>query len=111
MGLTLLSSSKGFKGRMMGLPQSRLQQHASTFTAVGLFCNHFRTWLALAAFASDEATVPPFRVPLDSLEDSDGYTRHNFNAIITDRDLHETYLPPFAMCVAVKPEEIMCSCE
>ena len=44
-----------------------------------------------------------------SLEDSDGFTRHNFNAAVTARDLAETYLPPFAACVAAKPEQVMCS--
>mmetsp|Transcript_4933 Transcript_4933/g.14906 ORF Transcript_4933/g.14906 Transcript_4933/m.14906 type:complete len:922 (+) Transcript_4933:43-2808(+) len=44
-----------------------------------------------------------------SLESSDGFSRHTFNAVISPRDLTETYLPPFAMCIAAKPEEIMCS--
>jgi beta-glucosidase-like glycosyl hydrolase len=44
-----------------------------------------------------------------SLEDSDGYTRHNFNAAVSPRDLAETYLPPFAACVAAQPEQVMCS--
>ena len=44
-----------------------------------------------------------------SLEDSDGYTRHNFDAAISPRDLAETYYPPFAACVAAKPEQVMCS--
>ena len=44
-----------------------------------------------------------------SLENSDGYNRHNFNAVISPRDLAETYNPPFAMCLTAKPEQIMCS--
>lgn len=30
-----------------------------------------------------------------SLENADGYNRHNFNAIISDYDLNDTYLPAF----------------
>eukprot|EP00041_Stephanoeca_diplocostata_P002713 m.29340 g.29340 ORF g.29340 m.29340 type:complete len:940 (+) comp13702_c0_seq1:79-2898(+) len=44
-----------------------------------------------------------------SLENSDGYTRHNFNANVSAQDMMETYGPPFAMCVAAQPEQIMCS--
>lgn len=44
-----------------------------------------------------------------SLEDSDGYTRHNFNANVSMQDMMETYGPPFEMCVAAQPEQIMCS--
>jgi len=44
-----------------------------------------------------------------SLEGSDGFTRHNFNAKVSMRDLHETFLPAFAACVAAMPEQIMCS--
>ena len=46
-----------------------------------------------------------------SLEGSDGFTRHNFNAVVSQRDLHETFLPSFKTCVAAQPEQIMCSCE
>ena len=36
-----------------------------------------------------------------SLEGSDGFSRHNFDALVTKRDLAETYLPPFAAwCVS-----------
>jgi beta-glucosidase-like glycosyl hydrolase len=44
-----------------------------------------------------------------SLEDADGFTRHNFDANITARDLTETYFPAFAMCLSAEPEQIMCS--
>jgi beta-glucosidase-like glycosyl hydrolase len=44
-----------------------------------------------------------------SLEGSDGFTRHNFNAVVSKRDLHETFLPAFQTCVAAQPEQIMCS--
>ena len=44
-----------------------------------------------------------------SLEGADGFTRHNFNAEVSKRDLAETFLPAFATCVAAAPEQIMCS--
>jgi beta-glucosidase-like glycosyl hydrolase len=45
-----------------------------------------------------------------SLESSDGYTRHDFNAIVNKKQLTETYNMPFAMCVTnAAPEQIMCS--
>jgi hypothetical protein len=45
---------------------------------------------------------------VDSLEGSDGFSRHNFNAVVSQRDLHETFLPAFQTCVAAAPEQIMC---
>ena len=57
-------------------------------TKVGACCKHFFAY---------------------SLEDADGFNRHNFNAKVSPRDLAETYNPPFAMCVAAQPEQIMCS--
>ena len=39
-----------------------------------------------------------------SLEDSDGKTRHDFNAVVSDRDLAETYLVPFQACVEAGAE-------
>eukprot|EP00040_Diaphanoeca_grandis_P005636 m.33801 g.33801 ORF g.33801 m.33801 type:complete len:925 (+) comp16874_c0_seq1:89-2863(+) len=45
-----------------------------------------------------------------SLESSDGFSRHDFNAIVNKQDLTETYNTPFAMCVLnAAPEQIMCS--
>eukprot|EP00039_Didymoeca_costata_P006293 m.88967 g.88967 ORF g.88967 m.88967 type:complete len:909 (-) comp13199_c0_seq1:177-2903(-) len=44
-----------------------------------------------------------------SLENSDGFSRHTFNAIVSPRDLTETYHPAFAMCMGAQPEQIMCS--
>ena len=44
----------------------------------------------------------------DSLEDP-MVSRHNFNAVVSQRDLHETFLPAFQTCVAAAPEQIMCS--
>ena len=43
-----------------------------------------------------------------SLEDSDGFTRHNFDARISKRDLAETYLPAFRACAAAQVEQVMC---
>lgn len=34
-----------------------------------------------------------------SLEDSDGYTRHNFNAVVSDYALADTFFPAFKMAV------------
>ena len=34
------------------------------------------------------------------MEDSDGFTRHNFPANVTAQDLHDSYLPHFQDCVA-----------
>ena len=31
-------------------------------------------------------------------EEADGYTRHNFNAIVSETDLNDTYLVPFKYC-------------
>ena len=44
-----------------------------------------------------------------SLEDSDGVSRHNFDAVISSRDLTETYLPAFKACAATEVAQIMCS--
>ena len=45
-----------------------------------------------------------------SLESADGYTRHTFNAVVSPRDLNETYLPGFKACVTGgQPAQIMCS--
>ena len=39
-------------------------------------------------------------------------TRHNFDAVIDDHDLSETYAPAFRRCVQeARPLQIMCSCE
>lgn len=34
-----------------------------------------------------------------SLEDSDGFTRHNFNAIVSNYTLADTYFPAFKQAV------------
>jgi beta-glucosidase-like glycosyl hydrolase len=45
-----------------------------------------------------------------SLEDSDGYTRHNFNAIISNATLADTYWPAFkASVVTGGARGVMCS--
>ena len=44
-----------------------------------------------------------------SLEDADGFTRHNFDAKISKRDLEETYLPAFRACTAADVAQVMCS--
>ena len=39
-----------------------------------------------------------------------GFSRHNFNAVISEQDLQESYLPGFKLCVTHgKPAQIMCS--
>jgi beta-D-xylosidase 4 len=44
------------------------------------------------------------------LEHWHGIDRHQFNAIVSDQDLFETYLPPFESCVRdAKVASIMCS--
>eukprot|EP00656_Telonema_subtile_P014739 TRINITY_DN17617_c0_g1_i1.p1 TRINITY_DN17617_c0_g1~~TRINITY_DN17617_c0_g1_i1.p1 ORF type:complete len:529 (-),score=105.74 TRINITY_DN17617_c0_g1_i1:56-1642(-) len=58
------------------------------FTKIAACCKHFYAY---------------------SLEDADGFTRHDFNAQVSARDLSETYLPAFQACVAAKPEQVMCS--
>ena len=44
-----------------------------------------------------------------SLEDSDGFTRHDFDAVVSERDLRETYLVPFSACAAAGVASVMCS--
>jgi beta-D-xylosidase 4 len=45
-----------------------------------------------------------------SLEDADGYTRYDFNAIVSDYDLADTYLPAFKMAVTEgQAQGLMCS--
>ena len=49
---------------------------------------------------------------LQSLENSDGFTRHNFNAIVSDYALQHTYFPAFKTSVIDgKAKGVMCSCE
>lgn len=44
-----------------------------------------------------------------SLEDSDGFTRHDFAALVNEEDLQLTYLPGFKTAVQqAKPLEVMC---
>jgi beta-glucosidase-like glycosyl hydrolase len=57
------------------------------YTKIGACCKHFYAY---------------------SLESSDGFTRHDFNAIVSKRDLAETYLVPFQACAAAGVEQIMC---
>ena len=43
---------------------------------------------------------------------ADGFSRHDFNAIISQQDLAESYLPGFKACVTLgQPAQIMCSCK
>lgn len=35
--------------------------------------------------------------------------RHHFNAVVSDKDLYETYLPAFKMCVDADVEAVMCA--
>lgn len=45
-----------------------------------------------------------------SLEGSDGFSRHNFNAIVSEQDSEETYLPAFKACVQeANPSQVMCA--
>eukprot|EP01087_Luapelamoeba_hula_P009496 TRINITY_DN2451_c3_g1_i1.p1 TRINITY_DN2451_c3_g1~~TRINITY_DN2451_c3_g1_i1.p1 ORF type:complete len:900 (-),score=115.71 TRINITY_DN2451_c3_g1_i1:76-2727(-) len=44
-----------------------------------------------------------------SLENWHGMDRFHFNAIVSDYDLAETYLPAFHACVDARPRSIMCS--
>ena len=44
-----------------------------------------------------------------SLENWQGFTRHNFDARVSARDLAETYLPAFRACAAAGVEQVMCS--
>jgi hypothetical protein len=47
-----------------------------------------------------------------SLENSDGFTRHNFNALIDNATLADTYFPAFKMTVQEgKALGVMCSCK
>ena len=45
-----------------------------------------------------------------SLEGWENYTRHNFNAIVSPRDLADSYLPAFHQCISKgRPAQVMCS--
>ena len=47
----------------------------------------------------------------NSLEQWDGNTRYDFNAHVTNADLHNYYLPPFRSCVQEgRSKGVMCSC-
>jgi|EP01043_Picozoa_sp_COSAG02_P033554 hypothetical protein len=89
-------------------------------------CKHFYACTAGSPLPPCSPTCPPAPPPaypppclggldesvlwmlVDSLEGSDGFSRHNFNAVVSQRDLHETFLPAFQTCVAAAPEQIMC---
>lgn len=44
------------------------------------------------------------------MERSDGWSRHNFSAVVTQQDLDETFMPPFEACVkTAKVSSIMCA--
>jgi len=58
------------------------------FTKVAACCKHFYAY---------------------SFEGADGFNRHNFDAIVSERDLAETYMPGFQACLAAQPEQVMCS--
>ncbi|KAL3926276.1 MAG: hypothetical protein SGBAC_013538, partial [Bacillariaceae sp.] len=45
----------------------------------------------------------------NSLESWKNHTRHNFNAQISDEDLHDYYYQPFQECVQAKAAGVMCS--
>lgn len=45
----------------------------------------------------------------NDLEEWGGYTRYNFNAVISASDLRDTFWPPFEACVAAGSASIMCS--
>jgi beta-D-xylosidase 4 len=44
-----------------------------------------------------------------SLEQWAGISRFEFDAIVSARDMEETYLPAFGACVEAKVSSIMCS--
>ena len=45
-----------------------------------------------------------------SMEDADGYNRHDFNAIVSDYDQNDTYLVAFKYCaVGGNASSVMCS--
>lgn len=88
----------------MVLRLSKLQRAASIFmpvsqAAFAVLRVRLRSLMTLSSAVA---------VVVDSLEGSDGFTRHNFNAVVSQRDLHETFLPAFQTCVAAAPEQIMC---
>jgi len=49
--------------------------------------------------------------PAYSLDDSDGFTRHDFNAVVSPYDLQCTYTPAFKASVLAGAKGVMCSCE
>ena len=52
------------------------------------------------------------RYSLEGGPAADGFSRHDFNAIISQQDLAESYLPGFKACVTLgQPAQIMCSCK
>lgn len=68
----------------------------------------------LAVSTPPPAHSPPL-TPLSwdaySLENSDGYTRHNFDAKVSDYALQHTYFPAFrASVVEGGAQGVMCSC-
>ena len=73
---------------MQGADDAAAQPEARPYTKIAACCKHYYAY---------------------SLEDSDGFTRHNFSANVSKRDLSETYLPAFRACAAACAEQIMCS--
>jgi beta-glucosidase-like glycosyl hydrolase len=46
-----------------------------------------------------------------SLETSDNFSRHDFDANVSAREISETYMVPFRACVAANVQQVMCSCK
>ena len=68
----------------------------------GLQCGDDERYLKIAADCKHYAAY--------DLENWHGVDRHYFNAIVSDQDLFETYLPPFETCIRdAKVASIMCS--
>jgi hypothetical protein len=54
--------------------------------------------------------VPARRYSLEGGQSAEGFSRHNFNAVISEQDMQESYIPGFKLCVTQgKPAQIMCS--
>ena len=77
---------------------------------------HFGTQYTLGVQGGEDARYLKTVVTLKhwdaySLENSDGFTRHNFNAIVSNYSLESTYLPAFRASVKDGDAKgVMCRC-